>query len=172
MSSMVESFTGALGDRARALRSLGDSAGVPFAYQWSIPGRNARPVLPMVSTVLSGEAGNTTVALYTVPHGFRFFLAGVLVQLFGDGWLPGSPDLVVAFVCTGASGDRKLQYLNSIKTPLGSVERGPFPLPMTLQFVAGDVLAAAIAETGVVPSGGRLLTSVYGWEVPESELFL
>lgn len=161
-----------LQDRGRSLSALGQSSGSPFQYQWAVPGRNARPVLPMLSAPLTGAAGATDLELYEVPQGMRFFLTGVLVQLFGDGWAIGSTDLVMEFRYQGASIDRPVQYLNSIKNPLGSVGGGVFMLPCSVQFVALDKLVGRFTETGLIPAGGALLMGVFGYEVPESESFL
>lgn len=168
MSANLKNLT----DRGRSLAALGQSAGKPFAYQWAIPGRNARPVMSTLSAALAGVVGSTTLHLYSVPQGMRFFMTGVIVQLFGDGWQIGSDALVMSFLLEGASAERPVQYLNNIRTPLGSVNVAPFPLPVALEFNALDVLTGQFSETGIVPAGGNLLMGVFGYEVPESESFL
>ena len=159
-------------DRGRSLAALGKSSGSPFPYQWSVPGRNARPVMACQSGVLAGVAGTSVLALYTVPTGMRFFMTGYIVEFIGDGWNVGGVDLLMSFVLRGASVQRPLQYLSGLSLPFGSLADGPFPLPAALEFVAFDAITAQFVESGLVPRGGRLVMGVFGYEVPESESFL
>lgn len=168
---MSEALSG-LVQRARGLASLGRSHGHPFSYQWAIPGRNARPVMAAGSVAVAGVAGTQNVVEYLVPFGFRFFLSGVVVQYFGQGWQQGGNDLITRFVVRGASGVRRIQWLNAIRTELGSVQCAPWLLPMALEFTAADAISATLTESGIVPGGDFFTVYVVGYEVPESEMFL
>lgn len=158
-------------DRGRGVAALGKSNGAPFPYQWSVPGRNARPVLATSSALSQGAAGTVSFDLYTVPAGMRFFMNGFIVQFLGD-WNVGSDDLLSSFVLRGASVERPLQYLSGLRLPFGSLTDGPFPLPAAIELVAFDLVVGRFVENGLLPAGGRLILGVFGYEVPESESFL
>jgi hypothetical protein len=169
----VSNLSGLL-DRGRVMGELGRSAGFPFPYQWVTPGRNARPVMAVESAVLSGVLGTTTAMnLYVVPVGMRFFLSSIVIEFVGDGWAVGGDDLLMSFVLRGASVERPLQYLSNLRFPFGSMVDGSFSLPCALEMVAFDEIRGEVLEsTGLVPSGGRVVMGVFGYEVPESDSFL
>lgn len=168
MSGIIK--TGAsLIEAARGLETQRRGAGV-WPYQWLFPGPNARPVNAGAGvTVPLLGGGNNTVVQYQVPEGFRFSLRGVVVGFLGSGWTEGSTDFEFSLQVL-AAGSRNVEYLNNVRSHLGSLE-SPYPILGTSEYDPLDLLQWVCLESGVVaPSASNFLfAQIVGWEYPLSE---
>jgi hypothetical protein len=156
-------------EAARGLQTQRRGAGV-WPYQWIFPGPNARKVNAGAGlTVPIAGAGLTTVISYTVPQGMRFTLRGVVVGFLGTGWTEGSDDLVFTLQ-VNAAGTRAVDYLNNVRTHLGSLE-SPYPILGTDEYDPQDELVWNCLESGAIPvaAANLLFAQIVGWEYPLSE---
>lgn len=137
--------------------------------QWREPGMNARPVMKRGRAELGSEAGQLTVASYTVPEGFRFVFTGLVFEFIGSGWIEGGPDLILNVKIESPSGERPVQYLQDIRTELGSRKDGPYPIPALVQLNNSNRLVALLDDSGSIGPGNRVVVHLDGYEFPESE---
>lgn len=122
--------------------------GGKWPYQWLYPGPNSRHVLVRgsVATPAYASGGGTAVEVvnYVVPEGYRFSLRAIVV----DGsqvsnWVPGSSDMLFNLHVVSA-GDRIADFLQDVKTPLGSAVI-PWPILGRLEFLSLEKLVWEVA---------------------------
>jgi hypothetical protein len=150
---------------ARALEDPKSSIGT-YPYQWLFPGPHARQVLANNTIAITGPGNTDLILLYTVPDGMIFSLRGVVWGFIGTGWNEGSSQLVFNMTVT-AAGTRNVDFLNNVKTHLGSLE-SPYPILGPLQFAPLDVVKVAVTNTAG-PASGVAFAHLVGHTYPQSE---
>jgi hypothetical protein len=158
---------------ARGLEAIGRSLG-KFAYQWSQPGPNSKPVIETASVEIPVDAvpADLDVVSFTVPDGMVFSLTGFVTGFSGSGWTPFSTQLVFSLFVQGSGGSWTVDYLRGISWANGSLEQGPYPVPARLEFKPRDVLTwrASIDGTLLPGVGQNAFAQIYGHLYPIVEL--
>lgn len=154
------------GDAAARGRTAGR-----WPYQWMYPGPNSRHVLARGSAPTPDfNAGPADVVTYIVPEGYRFSLRAVVIDGSQvSGWIPGSPDMQFDLHCV-AAGDRIVDFLQDVLTPLGSPVI-PWPILGRLEFESLEQLTWRVSTFQNVGVGDPNFVSCFllGHIYPNSE---
>lgn len=169
MSSQVVPPGRDLIEVARGLELIGRSVG-RFAYQWSNPGPNSKPIIVTGSVEVTGAPDPSTldIASFTVPDGMIFSLTGFIVGFAGSGWTPFTDQLKFTLSVAGGVGDRAIDYLRNLKSAHGSLEQGPYPVPARLEFLPRNVLTWRVTSDGTIleGTGQYAFAQIYGHLYP------
>lgn len=136
-----------------------------WPYNWLFPNAHSDHVLEQESVPTpdwtSGPA-SATILQYTVPTAYRFSLRGIVIAANVASWAQGSGDMLFTLsVLSG--GDRNVDFLFNIKTELGSLQNGPYPIGGRLEFESDDVLQMTVTTVNNVGIGAPNFVTGHLW---------
>jgi hypothetical protein len=140
-----------------------------FPYQWQFPGPHAKHVLANDYLALPpADTSVNPILTYQVPTGLRFSLRGIVLQFVGNGWVQGSGSLIFSVSVVDA-GTREVDFLNAVKSQLGSVDF-PYPILGPLEFAPESFLVVSVQNNGVVVTSDQFcIAHLVGHTYPNAE---
>jgi hypothetical protein len=168
MSSKIIEAGPVLSQGARALVDPSRNVGT-YPYQWIFPGPHSKQVLVNETVPLLGPGNTTAIFSYKVPLGMRLSVRGFVWGFLGTGWNEGSNQLVASLV-VDAAGPRVVDFLNNMRTHMGSLE-SPYPILGRLEFEPLDLLTFQVVNTGGPPasSSNFVFAHLVGSNYPDGE---